>query len=172
MEGSQRWEANVGSLPSPKTSPERYEGKRVLIAEDEPDARSILAAVLRGMGLEVIEAGDGRTMLAAVMAHYKNGQTPEDLDLIITDVHLPVVDGLEVFRGLRAAHWTTPTIIMTGDATDDVRRVARNLDATVLSKPIDLDALERAVSDLLAPPAPASGTSPTARQEHTSGADR
>jgi CheY-like chemotaxis protein len=126
-------------------------GKRVLVAEDDPGTRRVLAMVLRSMGLDVIETDDGGRMLVAIAAQYKDGLTPEDLDLIITDVHLPVVGGLEVFRGLRAAHWTTPVIIVTGSDAPEVGETASRLGAVVLQKPIDLDVLETTVRRLLVP---------------------
>jgi DNA-binding response OmpR family regulator len=148
-------ERRVAGQPHARQSSEvSLQGKRVLVAEDDESARRAIALALRAMGLDVVETGDGGTMLAAVTSHYKDGRTPEDLDLIVTDVHMPVLDGLEVFRCVRAAHWVTPTIIVTGDDAPDVRRMAARLGAIVLSKPLDLDALEAAVRDLLAPRQP------------------
>lgn len=129
-------------------------GKRVLVAEDDPSARRIVATALRAMGLDVLETGDGGRMLVAVSAHYKGGLTPAALDLIVTDVHMPVLDGLSVFWGIRAAHWTTPTIVVTGDDSLEVRQAAARLGAIVLSKPLELDLLESTVRELLAPRSP------------------
>ncbi|HEY8029355.1 MAG TPA: response regulator, partial [Gaiellaceae bacterium] len=67
-----------------------------------------------------------------------NGRSPGDLDLIVTDLDMPVVSGLDVFQGLRSAHWKTPLIVVTGYDTPEVAdRVAR-LDAALLPKPLDL----------------------------------
>jgi DNA-binding response OmpR family regulator len=125
-------------------------GKRVLVAEDDPSARRAITSALRAMGLEVIETHDGGRMLVAVTGYYKGGHAPEDLDLIVTDAHMPVVDGLEVFWALRAAHWTIPVIIVTGHDTAEIHDAATRLDAILLPKPLDLDLLESAVRKLLA----------------------
>ena len=70
--------------------------------------------------------------------------------LMITDVHMPVLGGLDVFQGLRAAHWTTPVIVVTGHDTPALRAAVARLGAVLLLKPLDLDILERTVRELLA----------------------
>ncbi len=132
--------------------PEKHEQlsrKRAIVADDDPSARRILAATLRSMGFEVVEIADGGRMLVAVASQYKNGHSPTEVDLIVTDVHMPVVDGLEIFRELRAASWTTPTIVVTGDDAPQIHDTAARLGATVLPKPLDLDAFEAAVRQQL-----------------------
>lgn len=127
-------------------------GRRVLLAEDEESARKIMASVLGAMGLDVIETGDGGRMLVAIASHYKGGRSPEDLDLIVTDIHMPVVSGLDMLKGLRAAGWTTPVIIVTGHETREVREAVARLDALLLPKPLDLDRFEHAVRTILTGP--------------------
>lgn len=127
-------------------------GKRVLLAEDDAIARKLVARALADMGAEVIETADGGRMLVAIASHYKDGRSPTDLDLIVTDIRMPVVGGLEVFQGLRAAGWTTPVIVVTGYDAADVRDAADRLGAVILSKPLDLEELERAVRTLITAP--------------------
>ncbi len=134
---------------SPRGADVSLAGKRVLVAEDDASARHVVAAALRALGLEVIEASDGGRMMVALASYYKDGRAPDDLDLIVTDVHMPVLEGLDVFRGVRAAHWTTPTIVMTADDTPEVREAAARLGAKLLPKPLDLDLLEAVARDLL-----------------------
>lgn len=127
-------------------------GKRVLLAEDDAIARKLVSSALSAMGAEVIETADGGRMLVAIASHYKDGRSPTDLDLIVTDVRMPVVGGLEVFQGLRAAGWTTPVIVVTGHDEEHVREAAERLGAVILPKPLDLEELERAVRMLVAAP--------------------
>jgi DNA-binding response OmpR family regulator len=127
-------------------------GKRVLLAEDDGSARCIIAEVLRAMGLDVIETADGGRMLVAVASYYKDGRTPDDLDLVITDVRMPVMSGIEIFKGLRTAHWKVPVIVMTAWATDEVRDATSRYGAALLIKPLDLDELETVVKRLLTLP--------------------
>jgi CheY-like chemotaxis protein len=131
-------------------------GKRVLIAEDDAAARTAIVKVLRGMELEVIETSDGGRMLVAVTSYYKGGRSPDDLDLVITDVRMPVMSGVEIFKGLRTAHWRLPVIVMTAWATDEVRDATARYGAALLLKPLDLDELEDVVRRMLTTPRPPS----------------
>ncbi|HSO36367.1 MAG TPA: response regulator [Labilithrix sp.] len=127
-------------------------GKRVLLAEDDASARTVIAKVLRALGLDVIETNDGGRLLVAITSHYKNGRSPDDLDLVITDVRMPVMSGLEIFKALRVAHWTLPVIVMTAYESPEVTDAVARYGATLLIKPLDLDVLERLVKRLLTAP--------------------
>jgi two-component system response regulator HydG len=131
----------VPSPPEPK--------KRVLVADDDPCTREVVAEILRDMGLEVITSDDGGRMLVAIADQYKSGRTPEDVHLVVTDVVMPVMSGLDVLKGLRAAHWKTPVIVMTAFATEDVRDVVGKLGAVLLVKPVTLEVLQSTVRELL-----------------------
>lgn len=120
-------------------------GKRVLLAEDDTAARRILARILRQMGLDVVEVADGGRMLVEITSLYKNGRSPLELDLIVTDVRMPVMSGLDAFKGVRAAHWHTPVIIVTAYETPDVRDTVERFGASLLVKPLDLDEFESTV---------------------------
>ncbi len=123
--------------------------KRVLVADDDPCAREVVAEILRDMGLEVVTADDGGRMLVSIAEQYKAGRTPQDVQLVVTDVVMPVMSGIEVLKGLRAAKWKTPVIVMTAFATEDVRDVVGKLGGVLLVKPVPLDVLETTVRDLL-----------------------
>jgi DNA-binding NtrC family response regulator len=140
--------------------PGAIDGKRVLLAEDDPSARSIIAKVLRAMGLEVIETGDGGRLLVAITSYYKDGRSPDDLDLVITDVRMPVLSGLEIFKGLRVAHWTLPVIVMTAYESQEVSDAVKRYGASLLIKPLDLDQLEELVRRVLMRPRPPSSSRP------------
>jgi len=79
-------------------------GPRVLVVDDEPAIRRFLHASLSGHGYQTFEAVDGEEALSAVMAHRP--------DLVVLDLGLPDMDGIEVTRRLR--EWTqVPIIIVT-----------------------------------------------------------
>jgi DNA-binding response OmpR family regulator len=134
----------------PDVSAHSFTGRRALLAEDDASARRVLARSLRDMGFDVTEVEDGGRMLVAITSHYKDGRTPDDLDLIVTDVNMPIMSGTDAFKGLRAAHWRTPIIVVTGDETAQVRDIVDRLGATVLFKPLDLDVFEATVRELVA----------------------
>jgi two-component system OmpR family response regulator len=104
---------------------------RVLVVEDEPDLAATLRKALGEAGFAVDVAGDGRD----AMWHADAGVH----DLIVLDLMLPLVDGWEVVRGLRAQGNRTPVLVLTArDATaDKVRALDAGAD-DYLTKPFTL----------------------------------
>ena len=100
---------------------------RILIVEDNVDSRQILRDLLTSVGYEVVEAYDGAMGLAAAAA--------EKPDLILMDIQLPVVDGYEATRRLKAdaALRHIPIIVITSYALsgDEDRARAAGCDAYV-----------------------------------------
>jgi two-component system cell cycle response regulator DivK len=109
---------------------------RVLLVEDAPFLRYAFGRLLRLNGFEVLETTDGREALACV----KDFQP----DLVVTDLMMPVMDGVELIRRLRADPSTAelPILAITADASELTERRARQAGAAeFLTKPIDLPAL-------------------------------
>ncbi|HEV8325337.1 MAG TPA: response regulator [Myxococcota bacterium] len=106
---------------------------RVLVAEDDHEMRSLLVATLRRDGCVVEEAVDGADLLARLSAGF---------DLVISDVRMPGLTGLEVLARLRRAGGSTPFILITAFGDADLHAEARRVGtATVFDKPFDLDDL-------------------------------
>ncbi len=84
--------------------------KRILVVEDEEDNRQILRDLLATSGYEMVEAEDGEQALAAVDQHRP--------DLILMDIQLPIMDGYEATRRIRAnpANKRIPIIAVTSYA--------------------------------------------------------
>jgi two-component system cell cycle response regulator DivK len=109
---------------------------RVLLVEDAPFLRYAFGRLLRLNGFEVLETTDGREALECV----KDFQP----DLIVTDLMMPVMDGVELIRRLRADPSTAdlPILAITADASELTERRARQAGAAdFLTKPVDLPAL-------------------------------
>jgi len=87
--------------------------RTILVADDDPHIRQLIVFALAKAGLDAIEAEDGEATLAAVAAHQP--------DLLILDINMPRMDGIEVCRRLRAAG--TLPILFLSSRDDEIDRV-------------------------------------------------
>ncbi len=125
---------------------------RALIAEDAPDVRRVLAVALRGMGYEIAEAESGGDLLDQLGEGLLSGDPECRPDVIISDIRMPGLTGIEVLAGLRNAGWRTPIVLMTAYADEEVREEARRLGANALfAKPFEIDDLITAVINMTPP---------------------
>src|SRR5450432_2548156 len=107
---------------------------RILIVDDDPGQRSLLETFLRSQGFETVLADSGKLALETLRAG--------KFDMMISDVRMPGLTGLETLRLARKEHATLPVLLVT--AFTDVRdAVAAMRDGAVnyLAKPIGLDEL-------------------------------
>jgi len=109
---------------------------RVLLVEDAPFLRFAFGCLLRMHGFEVMEANDGREALECI---------PEfQPQMVVTDLKMPVMDGVELIQKLRGTPETAdlPIVAMTADSNDQTESRAREAGAVdFLTKPIDLPTL-------------------------------
>ncbi len=111
--------------------------------------RTVVREALRGDGYEVLEVVDGGRLLVDVAARLKTGQGGESLDVIVSDIRMPICTGLQILAALREAHWRTPVILMTAFGDEATRKHAQRLGAVLFDKPFDVDDLRTAVANLL-----------------------
>jgi CheY-like chemotaxis protein len=142
--GEAPWRASASCLVEPHRGP-----FRVLLAEDDEEMRCLVADALRGDGYDVVELADGGRLLVDIATRLKSGADGEFLDLIVSDIRMPVCTGLQILSALRDAHWQTPVILMTAFGDEATRRHAESLSAVLFDKPFDLDDLRTAVANLL-----------------------
>ena len=101
----------------------------ILIVDDDATVRGVVADYLRADGHTVLQAGDGAAALTTI------AETP-GLDLVILDLMLPKLDGLEVFRRLRPSHPNLPVIMLTAKDSEADRILGLELGADdYLTKP-------------------------------------
>jgi DNA-binding response OmpR family regulator len=134
---------------------------RVLLVEDDHDIAEPLARALAREGYEVTTAGDGRVALAAVL------DAPPDL--IILDVGLPGMDGLEVCRHVRDVHPGVPILMLT--ARDGELETVAGLDAGAddyVTKPFRLAVLLARVRAMLRRSAPSESAAADVRVDAAS----
>lgn len=120
--------------------------RSVLVAEDDPDMRRMVATLLRMAGHHVIEAADGADLLARLDPG-GDGASPEPVDVIVSDIDMPQLSGLDLLAALRCSRWNTPVVLVTAYGDQETRAEARELGASAfLDKPLDPEALRRAVA--------------------------
>jgi DNA-binding response OmpR family regulator len=102
------------------------EAKKILIADDSDSIRSLLEMILTAEAHEVTQVSDGREALAHLKDH-----TP---DLIILDITMPFIDGLEVCSRIKRVSRlkATPVIILTAHTDEDTQKKAKLVGADVL----------------------------------------
>jgi two-component system, response regulator, stage 0 sporulation protein F len=116
---------------------------RVLIADDDAATRELFAWSFRRDGFDVIEVGDGVELFEAIEAAVHVGGVGEPpLSLVVSDVRMPGLSGLDVLWILRAGRWQVPVILTTAFNDAQMRAEARTLGAwAILDKPFPLDDL-------------------------------
>jgi CheY-like chemotaxis protein len=121
------------------------EPARILVVDDEPAVRRFVTDALRSSGYEVVGASTGREALAAV---YGESRTPT---LLVTDIEMPGMSGVELAARVRADRPGIRVILMTGREASAARaRERAGLVEGVLLKPFGLAELLHAVLDALA----------------------
>ena len=115
--------------------------QRILIADDEPDIRSVLALYLENAGYEVVEAADGKEALEVLGS--------QAIDLCLLDIMMPVLDGYHVLKRVRETS-DVPVIIISAKGQDPEKILGLNLGADdYMVKPFNpLEAVAR-VNSLL-----------------------
>jgi two-component system chemotaxis response regulator CheY len=119
--------------------------KRILTVDDSKTMRDMVSFTLRKAGFEVGEAEDGKVALT-VLAGSK-------FDLIITDLNMPIMDGLTMIRELRKnpAQAGVPILFLTTESDAGIKAQAKAAGATGwLTKPFDPDQLIKIVQRILA----------------------
>jgi two-component system chemotaxis response regulator CheY len=113
---------------------------RIFLAEDDAEMRRLVAETLRKEGYDVFEAADGGQLLVRLARAYQSDHRPDQsVDLIVTDLRMPVCNGLDIVSALREAHWRTPIIVMTAFGDSATRERAEKLGAVMLDKPFRID---------------------------------
>lgn len=116
----------------------------ILAVDDSPSLRIAIRIALSGAGYSVTEAGDGREGLQkAASARF---------DMIVTDLNMPVMDGLTMIRELRRSpqHSGTPIIFLTTESDSEVKQQAKAAGATGwLVKPFVPDQLVKVARKVL-----------------------
>jgi signal transduction histidine kinase/ActR/RegA family two-component response regulator len=155
-----RPEANPKSEPARTAEPAKrgLRGLRVLLTDDNAINRQVIKLFLAPQGCDISEATNGKEALDKI--------AQGDFDIVLLDVHMPVMDGKEAIQRLRAnARWANlPVIALTADAMSGDREKYLALGMTdYISKPVDQRELIAKMHKVMGLEAPAQATSPAAR---------
>jgi CheY-like chemotaxis protein len=121
----------------------------VLVVEDEADVRANLAEAIRELGCRVLEAADGPSGLRVL-------QSRESVDLLVTDIGLPGLNGRRLADAARERRPDLPVVLITGYAGAALANWRLDSGMQVLRKPFALGELLARVGELLGPRSPAS----------------
>ena len=115
--------------------------RRVLVIDDDPRVRATVAGLLRAAGHEAIEAEGGRQGLALF--------APDRIDLVLTDLGMPEVNGWDVAAAIKTRHPSCPVVLLSGwGDRQPGETAARDLVDRVLTKPARLQELLQTIADL------------------------
>ncbi|MEK7205726.1 MAG: response regulator, partial [candidate division NC10 bacterium] len=118
---------------------------RILVVDDEESMREFLRILLEKAGHQVTTAGDGAAALALA--------TKQDMDLIISDIKMPRLDGVGLLAGLRQHGLEIPMIMMTAYASSDSAIQAMKHGAfDYITKPFKVDEVRLVIQRALARP--------------------
>ncbi|WP_328492133.1 response regulator transcription factor [Streptomyces sp. NBC_00414] len=138
--------------PGPSAAPRSAGGARVLVVDDDPTVSEVVSGYLDRAGYRVERAGDGPDALARAAAHWP--------DLVVLDLMLPGMDGLEVCRRLRG-HGPVPVIMLTARGDEDDRIMGLEVGADdYVTKPFSPRELVLRVESVLRRTRPAAAARP------------
>ncbi|WP_176957545.1 ATP-binding protein [Mariprofundus sp. KV] len=132
------------SPPPIKPVPLRHSGT-ILVADDAMEVRKTVASVLASFGHNVIQANDGIDAIEKFYAHQ------HEISLVISDIVMPRMDGVDSVLEMRKSYPELPVIFMTGyDAPKEkTRKVLDNETSMLLNKPFKTDELSKLVNKLI-----------------------
>lgn len=116
----------------------------ILAVDDSASMRQMVSFTLKGAGYEVVEASDGKDGLEKAQK--------QQFDLVISDVNMPVMDGITMIRELRALteYKFTPLLMLTTESGDDKKVQGKSAGATGwIVKPFNPDQLLATINKVL-----------------------
>ncbi len=114
----------------------------ILAVDDEPNMRRLLEISLRQAGYKPLLASDGKAALEIIKAHH--------VDLVVSDFHMPSMNGLELLQAIRQQSDTLPLIMVTAQGEIKTAVEAMKLGASdYILRPFDLETLEIAIKKVL-----------------------
>ena len=143
-----RHSARLRTVASAEPEPERSAAPSVLVVDDQFTVRELQRSILETAGYRVETAEDGRTALERI-------ELNPDIDLVVTDVQMPQMDGFELLRAIRRhdEHAALPVVIVTSRGGEDDKRrgVEEGADAYIVKDEFDQQTLLGTIGRLVGP---------------------
>ncbi len=115
---------------------------RIIIIDDDEEMRSLLKDFFEGEGFETDSANSGAEAMRRLSENH--------FDLVITDIRMPGLTGLDILPRIRRLKPEVPIVVMTAHGSDDVRRRSLERGATIyLEKPIPLSKLKTVIHEVM-----------------------
>ena len=116
---------------------------RILVVDDEPDIRKVVRMTLQKAGYDVLEAENGEKAIEII----NTGENRMMLDVVICDIRMPKINGVEAIAYFRKEYPRVPLIVLTGfPDTDMATSLMRDGVVDYLVKPVEGDKLKAAVA--------------------------
>ena len=122
----------------------------ILLAEDDEGMRRLLALMLRKEGYQVTECPDGISLLDQLSSFFLHEENQRNFDLIISDIRMPGVTGMEILMGASENKNFPPMILITAFGDKETHIQAERLGvAALFDKPFDIDDMLNKVREIL-----------------------
>jgi len=108
----------------------------ILLADDVIDNQELISQFLTDLGAEVMIANNGKEAMELAAAN--------DFDLVLMDMEMPIMNGLDALANLRSQNYTKPIVMLTGNVFEEERKLCKAAGCNdFIAKPIDFDLLEK-----------------------------
>ena len=124
----------------------------ILYVEDENDVRELTANILSKFFKNVLQASNGKEGLEVYKQHNHSVESEHKIDIIITDINMPKMNGLDMLREIHNLDYTIPTVITTAHSDADFLKEAIQLRVRgYVTKPLKIDDLIETISIAVEP---------------------
>jgi len=139
--------------PSQRATAREKTVPRILLAEDDGEMRKLLSQVLSEAGYEVIQCRHGKDLLLRLES-FIISKNRLDFELVISDILMPGLTGLEILEDLHECKGFPPMILITAFGDENIHRKAKRLGAAALfDKPFEIEDLLVKVREIVPPKA-------------------
>jgi len=127
------------------------QGKRILVVEDHSESLELLQMILEEEGYHVQSAKTGRRAIEAITSPLADAPQEFHPDLILLDLRLPDMNGVDVVNELQESLSEVPPVVfLSADPPQSLKEAARSVGASAVRKPFDFDELFQAINRALA----------------------